>query len=1273
MKKGKRLIALILSAGMILTNTAAAPVWADGAVIYENDADADIWFENDLSGDFDDEMLIIDEDLSGEDSFTDDTPEDEEAWTDDDTADEEAWTEDDTADEEAWTEDRTDDAAYEDADASYEADEETDEAAAEFEAADDALTTQDDTATPGTDEAFDAAASIAEETEEAEISEADPADGDYVLTGAGVQDLPSSVNSTIEKFATALSKFTQDTSSLDALQTALVRFGGVTSLYSGGIAILQMAGILKDPTSEALHTILSELKNIETTLADINAKLDTLEGEMVRAEARQEEQTRGSDAIALQQNWDTFDTSCVVKLKDYLKQYKDIMDGELDKWWIEASHEGVRVCYTVYNGQPSLTFSKAPYGDGFPAEADNGEEVVTKYSFAVSAEFMPDTASTGERDYDTYADIFINKMADQLLAQLEAGKLEAGDWIYQQYATFKALETDPLYSGILRFWAENCAWDILNTVTYHLACSAMEENNVWVGQVMSAYDTYCDKVGNALDSLIHAHYKTHGFEGEAKESIIKAIDSAVVTAGYYGAFALTLAAQAKQHKEDKEALKDKWIKTVQLLDGKREKGQALTGYDNYCYISRTIVDYEARNMHSSMTFTYRQGMSSSRWVYYSFKQSGWEVQGGNIPDLLGDVDSLVLYYQYGMWLNVTDENGVKINAGKSYAQYLHQYGVNIPENFSGELVTTYTGPQEFALSLGLPLTCKVIYGNWFTSGSVYHINQGNRSEVKDEKFQVHDRVVCNTIDTGSGANTPNKNYAVRAAFLDASGWYACDEGNVFYSGTNISESTKGVSYWDYYCHEDTVSFDSPLSMLSSTLVSKSDIAENGPVMAYQSAPGPQPQIEAEPPYSAADWNAYEPEIISEAAVSEAEISERMKEEVDAAVRRAQAEGLDVTFTNEEKNAFAARLKEQYEAVLAEMKANRSLFSLDIFGGNDAAKLSLAKAVLPQINGTGKGSPKVTAENINTTVRYGAAAAIHFEEKNGRINAVINPVADVTPVLVIWNPALEEFMEYEITDEVMDELSLTMNVRLPAASAGDGTSLEAVHYNDLDSMRVIERKTAEIEGLGADRFIGISTAKSGPFELMITPLAERLSDAEVKLTRKLFTYNGNVQKPGVKVYSGGNRLAAGKDYYLTWSEASSKNAGTYTVTVTGKGRYDGALTASYTIRKAKNPLAVTRKKAEKKLSFAKLSGAAQTVKCSEMMKVSGAEGAVTYMLVSLVPAKYKGYFSIDKSTGVITVKKGLPKGSYKLKVRTKAAGGGNYNALSKVVVFRVAVK
>lgn len=70
----------------------------------------------------------------------------------------------------------------------------------------------------------------------------------------------------------------------------------------------------------------------------------------------------------------------------------------------------------------------------------------------------------------------------------------------------------------------------------------------------------------------------------------------------------------------------------------------------------------------------------------------------------------------------------------------------------------------------------------------------------------------------------------------------------------------------------------------------------------------------------------------------------------------------------------------------------------------------------------------------------------------------------------------------------------------------------------------------------------------------------------------FTYNGSEQKPSV-LAAEGSKMVEGTDYTVKYPDKST-DAGSYTVTVTGKGNYTGNVTCTYTIKKANGSGSVT---------------------------------------------------------------------------------------------------
>ena len=77
----------------------------------------------------------------------------------------------------------------------------------------------------------------------------------------------------------------------------------------------------------------------------------------------------------------------------------------------------------------------------------------------------------------------------------------------------------------------------------------------------------------------------------------------------------------------------------------------------------------------------------------------------------------------------------------------------------------------------------------------------------------------------------------------------------------------------------------------------------------------------------------------------------------------------------------------------------------------------------------------------------------------------------------------------------------------------------------------------------------------------------LADADVSLSFKSAVYNGKVQKPGVTVAYEGSQLTESVDYQVAYG-SGCKRSGTYSVTVTGMGEYQGQQNLTFKIIDAK---------------------------------------------------------------------------------------------------------
>ena len=167
-----------------------------------------------------------------------------------------------------------------------------------------------------------------------------------------------------------------------------------------------------------------------------------------------------------------------------------------------------------------------------------------------------------------------------------------------------------------------------------------------------------------------------------------------------------------------------------------------------------------------------------------------------------------------------------------------------------------------------------------------------------------------------------------------------------------------------------------------------------------------------------------------------------------------------------------------------------------------------------------------------------------------------------------------------------------------------------------------------------------------------PKPVSIKNAKVELSKTLLTYNGKIQKPSIRTI-GGKALKAGTDYTAKWSNNSSKNVGSYTITITGKGDYIDVTKTTYKInpkgtklkklKKAKKAITVKWKKQSAKMSKSRITG--YQIQLATNKQFTKNKKTVTV----------KGYKKVSRK-----VKKLKGGKKYYIKIRTyKTVGGKKY--------------
>lgn len=172
----------------------------------------------------------------------------------------------------------------------------------------------------------------------------------------------------------------------------------------------------------------------------------------------------------------------------------------------------------------------------------------------------------------------------------------------------------------------------------------------------------------------------------------------------------------------------------------------------------------------------------------------------------------------------------------------------------------------------------------------------------------------------------------------------------------------------------------------------------------------------------------------------------------------------------------------------------------------------------------------------------------------------------------------------------------------------------------------------------------------------------LSKARVFVLAK-FAYTGKEITPNPIVKVGGKTLSKGVDYTVSYS--ANVNVGKVTVTVTGKGAYEGSKSAAFTITQAANWATVKSTRVCETVKLAELKKEARTV---DLPEVTTRFGKATWRETA---KDKKGVLSLKN--GKVQVKRGAKAGVYTIKLKASVAKTKNYTAAStKTVTVTVTV-
>ena len=242
----------------------------------------------------------------------------------------------------------------------------------------------------------------------------------------------------------------------------------------------------------------------------------------------------------------------------------------------------------------------------------------------------------------------------------------------------------------------------------------------------------------------------------------------------------------------------------------------------------------------------------------------------------------------------------------------------------------------------------------------------------------------------------------------------------------------------------------------------------------------------------------------------------------------------------------------------------------------------------------------------------------------------------------------------------------------AFSLGAKAKTKISYKSDKTSVAAVDSKgNVTIKGAGTAKITITAVAGNGYKEAKKTVTVkvargnQTVSGTKTSYTAALGSkaFSLGAKAPGKLTYKSSNTRVAVVDRY---GKVTAKAVGTAKITISAASSSNyNAATKTVTVKVTKAAPTIKVKTTSATVKAANLKKKAQTVALGASVN---SKGTLTYQKVSR-----SSVVTVNAKTGVLSVRKGAKAGTYKVKVRVKAAAKGKYNAGTKDVTVTIKVK
>ncbi|MCQ2509509.1 MAG: hypothetical protein MJ116_03495 [Lachnospiraceae bacterium] len=577
----------------------------------------------------------------------------------------------------------------------------------------------------------------------------------------GVQEVQAAEPTNAEKMlknleslkVSAAAIMNDDPSFIDLINGSISSMKELAAIYNSGTLFLKMAGIMKDPTASKLMDIQYTLKDMNITMKDMNMQLGTILEKLKEMDVFMQESERTREVNVWLNTYSSFCTQYQEKMTEFMNMYNSHINMGIRDWYRNSmdSRKPISIFYANdAEGKKIQVYSYTDEAD--PDCSVDGYTILKDETVRFSKESIDRAMeSAGSYNVDTARKNIINLMRAEISKEIDEGTLDAGKAFFENWATLS------FYDKAMK--KNSLAEEAYNAVTSAISRDKMENSDLST-QVSSKFNDFCNHIttiDSALDAEINSLKFTHGFEGEVKESVKNVIDSMNLTTGVFASMTLSMMHQSGIHTRFSiQQVLDHWTDVTEKIE--KAKNTALTGYDNYCYITGTLVNFADRKMEYENSITTRFDNNTTTYQSNACRTTDILKEG----DIIADPTRMTM-----LWHMSQEEN-------KTLEEYLMDKKIDYPEYGAYELLAERTPWRDFSPSSGISMNagfrCKSAGTDYWDPVFFCKVNEGNKSGVEDEYFDNCKYMTGTVFNVKNETMKSNEVLGAMAAYAE-SHWY----------------------------------------------------------------------------------------------------------------------------------------------------------------------------------------------------------------------------------------------------------------------------------------------------------------------------------------------------------------------------------------------------------------------------------------------------------------------------------------------------------------------